>query len=543
MLKGVDNFSSKAAGACVISQTSEQEGYKCENVLLDSNEEIWMSDAGLPQEFVLRVNCNSTIKIAGWYCHKRYVFNPRKIRMYISKEKEGPFIQWASLKTEENVGLHLFKLKPIPQDFSYYKFEIVETFGGNRVYLNKLYLLTELPDIKKNRNTENPVETEDVEVLSPTASSPGLGINENHQLQSTLKGFQAKEKEDITDTVPNFDDLMFNDSGMLLWTPQQNNSFNLNHGLANLNNTLNATMMLNYSNISLKEISDSPLVAFNNNRLHQKTNGKKDLTHRYLKKDLTKQEEIPTQIPKIEKREKPVLKEGKDSNSQKENRPPSANGVVVNTQKKKEIQLRPKSLPKRTVLGDITNKEVNNKESLDNRIKEARKSRVLQTNQAMTKAKRNVEELHEKLVLMKPENKENKEIKDCVKKVDEMRKELDRLQQQVKDLEQNADWKKEFEEFKNKFYEKVTLKLQKSMTKVEQKVSRDMYKIVDEKVRQMSVQLNMRMNHDVKRLEEMKMVASKKEEVIECHQTNETANNMDTTSEQVANLKLRIQQL
>src|SRR3989338_4560772 len=245
MLKNDMNLCSKIKGAAIVHKTTEQEDYPCHSILAEDDEdEIWISDVGLPQECVIQVQ-NHTYPVAcvGWYCKKRYVFNPKKIKLFISRNKDGPFIHWSSLRAEENTALHLFSVQSIPADFTFFKFSISETFGGNRVYLNQIFILRDLPTTLPD-NTEIKTLAESLKE-SPRTNTPSYSPVKP-SAKPVISFNEDNFSEDSKDFSAKYEDLMFNMSS--------NES-----GLINFDS--NGTVMLNYSNVSLKEISGSPLIS------------------------------------------------------------------------------------------------------------------------------------------------------------------------------------------------------------------------------------------------------------------------------------------
>jgi hypothetical protein len=111
------NFASAANKAQLVHYTSATIGFPCEHVLIDDqNNQIWISEASLPQEIVIKIDSsllnNKSVCLAGWFCHKKYIFNPRVVKMYIAKQfdphnPQEHFVHWATMTADDVCTIEL----------------------------------------------------------------------------------------------------------------------------------------------------------------------------------------------------------------------------------------------------------------------------------------------------------------------------------------------------------------------------------------------------------------------------------------------------
>ncbi|EFC46363.1 predicted protein [Naegleria gruberi] len=546
MFKHETNLCSKIKGACIVSRTTEQEDYPCNSILADDEEdEIWITDVGLPQDCTIQVPLHSyPVSCVGWYCKKRYVFNPKKIKLFISRSRDGPFIHWSSLRAEENTSLHLFSIQSIPADFSFFKFSVSETFGGNRVYLNKIFILRDMPSsVPENTEIRSINDClRESPTKSPTSFSPIKSAKACTIEMPSFNPASFTTDELSKELSAKYDDLMFNISS--------NES-----GLFNFDNYNNGTVMLNYSNVSLKEISSSPLVSIPT----------------FKKSSTARSNPLAASLPNFKKSEieKPhLISPKKEVVTKRESQPSTKTSPLkdvsnqiqsaIITTTRAQVEEKKKSLgtaTTRPASATIAKKDQQvNKENL---ILEERRQRAKLKDAAVHKTRKNLEELSEKVnEINRPTRTRTslggfKDVNTNDKKMESMEKEIEELRKKVAFLEGNIETvvKKEVEEFKTKFYEKVGTKIKNSLTKIEQRVAKENYRLMDERIRTLTHQSECKMfdymRSQINLLKQQGDVRS----VDNVKPTNNSIiNDFDTslnlsTSEQVIMLKKRMQQL
>jgi hypothetical protein len=139
-----------AAGASVVSYSSEVPGCEAYHVLDSDPSTIWLSEDGLPQWLCislkgLNVGLDEVeIRSIGWHCWHAYSTNPCEIRIHVSKDG-AKFRVWDTFRAEQcRRGVQLFCCVPIQADLHpFIAFEILSTFGGSQAYINRLFLYSE----------------------------------------------------------------------------------------------------------------------------------------------------------------------------------------------------------------------------------------------------------------------------------------------------------------------------------------------------------------------------------------------------------------
>ena len=126
-------------------------GCEPDNVLVEDIQKLWLSHEGLPQHVILDVRDVSTIDVKlqslylfGWYCWHSYSTNPKTIEVSVSNDNEN-FDVVQKVQGSASTGLSTFALESplFLRDISYIKFAVQEVFGGEQVYINRLYLFDE----------------------------------------------------------------------------------------------------------------------------------------------------------------------------------------------------------------------------------------------------------------------------------------------------------------------------------------------------------------------------------------------------------------
>ncbi|KAF0985090.1 hypothetical protein FDP41_000129 [Naegleria fowleri] len=550
------NLCCRRKGACVVSSSSEQEDYPCESILSEEEDEIWISEVGLPQECIILLPPHSfSIGCVGWYCKKRYVFNPKKIKMYISREKEGPFIHWSSLRAEENVSFHLFEIQSIPSDFCYFKFSVTDTFGGNRVYLNKLLVMKEMPlvlpantEAKTSAETLKESPRQHTSPTKPIIASPlptsKIDIGDHESLEILPHTLSPNPIVELSPTKNNefsskFDDLMFDT--------------NESHLLNADNYLVNGTMMLNCTNVSLKELSASPLISIPT--IKQKPNNRKHpLAASLPSYKSTEKEQTSRDIPVMSPRKTSPVKDSKTTKTSPTLDLPLKDITNVKGGEAKNVTLKPSS-----------KKDLNvGKENL---VLEERRMKVKAREHHLAKTKKNLEELSERIGEINKRKTQQplvakEQVLEVSKKLEDVQKEVEDLKKRMQLLEENVDTivKKEIDDFKSKFYEKVGMKFKNSLTKIEQRIARETYKVMDERIRILTHQSECKMFDYVRsQINQLKTSETGKTRISPTGTTSTTSSSLTTntpltindtdtslnisTSEQVALLKQRMQQL
>jgi hypothetical protein len=137
-----------AESSSLVDASSEIPKCLASNVLAENKSEIWLSEAGMPQWFSIKLNGarrhgNIVVRSVGWYCWHAYSSNPKEVILHVSQDG-CKFKMWDSFVAQQVQGVQIFCCAPINADiFEFIAFEVVSTFGGVQTYMNSIYLYSE----------------------------------------------------------------------------------------------------------------------------------------------------------------------------------------------------------------------------------------------------------------------------------------------------------------------------------------------------------------------------------------------------------------
>ena len=161
------NYANIAYGVKVAECSSFLAGCEPENVLLEDDQKLWLSHEGLPQHITLDVrdvsaiNVNAKFVSFGWYCWHSYSTNPKTMEVSVSVDNEN-FDIVQRVQGSANNGLCSFILESplFLRDISYIKIAVQEVFGGEQVYINRLYLFDE-GEIRESKQIKRTTQISD----------------------------------------------------------------------------------------------------------------------------------------------------------------------------------------------------------------------------------------------------------------------------------------------------------------------------------------------------------------------------------------------
>ena len=225
-------FNSFSSIESFITATSEINDCPITNILQE-DKNIWLSEEFLPQEIILNFR-NVKLKehpkkltAIGIYCFNKYPTNPKIIEVLISKDMDNNFISLGHFDLSFKAGRQLFYLdddneKEIKELLNTVDFDnliikliIKETFGGNRTYINNLFLYD---NIDKNSISQN-------NNINTNANINNINMNNNNEINNIKT--QYMYNNDNNNVINNIDEL--NDL-------ESNNNQNPNELLKNHNN-------------------------------------------------------------------------------------------------------------------------------------------------------------------------------------------------------------------------------------------------------------------------------------------------------------------
>ena len=121
---------------------------------------MWLSNETFPQEIVFKLSNMKQkpliIRGFGIYCSKSISFNPKIIEvLYLHKNKQK-YISLGNFKLSLSVGTQILTTEEILfKDIDKIKFIIKEAYGGNKTYINNIYLYEYLPTNEFSMSYQN----------------------------------------------------------------------------------------------------------------------------------------------------------------------------------------------------------------------------------------------------------------------------------------------------------------------------------------------------------------------------------------------------
>jgi hypothetical protein len=149
------NYLTNENNAKIVNFSSQTKGCSALNILSNDRKAIWLTENTLPQFVVLEIGNlirkpknKNYFKYFGIYCWHAYSTNPKIIELQFSKDNKN-FISFGKYEIALKPGTQFFEIKNSKlfentSKYRYMKVIIKETYGGNRTYLNQLYLFDEL---------------------------------------------------------------------------------------------------------------------------------------------------------------------------------------------------------------------------------------------------------------------------------------------------------------------------------------------------------------------------------------------------------------
>ena len=124
--------------------SSESKLCSSKNLLNSNNKQLWLSNLSTPQTIILdlrKIKKSSFYKYFGIYCWHAYNTNPKKISLEFSEDNNN-YLNVGNFLCELKSGNQFFELKHYNNNIkvNYIKIIIHNTYGGNRTYLNQIFL-------------------------------------------------------------------------------------------------------------------------------------------------------------------------------------------------------------------------------------------------------------------------------------------------------------------------------------------------------------------------------------------------------------------
>ena len=111
----------------------------------------------------------------GIYCSKSTIYNPKIIEVLYQKKNSNKYISLGNFKLSLSIGTQLLTTEEtIFSDIEKIKFIIKETYGGNKVCINNIYLYEYLPSVDFTMSYQN-MEINTEEIINNTNNQNILG--------------------------------------------------------------------------------------------------------------------------------------------------------------------------------------------------------------------------------------------------------------------------------------------------------------------------------------------------------------------------------
>ena len=147
------NYINEKNNVEIISYTSYHKNYPPENILKEDLKLIWLSEKEVPQSIIIDISNmkkkpeQNQFEYFGIFLWHSYQSNPKEIELSFSNNNKD-FTLIGIYELEFRPGTQFFKIE---NNFyqncnliNYLKITITKTYGGNRTYINQIYLLDSL---------------------------------------------------------------------------------------------------------------------------------------------------------------------------------------------------------------------------------------------------------------------------------------------------------------------------------------------------------------------------------------------------------------
>ena len=164
MFENAFNYLSEKNNISISFCSSQTKGCNAKNILSENPKSIWLSDKNVPQTIIINLSSmakspSNYFKYFGIFCWHAYSTNPKIIQVSFSENNNKYYV----------IGEFELSMSPSPQFFQfdnitikknikkikYLKLIVKETFGGNRTYINQIFLYDDKVDINHNFSLSN----------------------------------------------------------------------------------------------------------------------------------------------------------------------------------------------------------------------------------------------------------------------------------------------------------------------------------------------------------------------------------------------------
>lgn len=176
---------------------------------------MWLSDESFPQEIIFKVSNMKQkpliIRGFGIYCSNSSSFNPKIIEVLYQHKNKQKYISLGNFKLNLSVGTQILTTEEIAFNvIDKIKFVIKETYGGNKTYINKIYLYEYLPTSEFSMSYQNEYidmdeENDNINIHnnSNKLNIGDLNINDITNNLDNLNILNDKREAIIPNNIPN----------------------------------------------------------------------------------------------------------------------------------------------------------------------------------------------------------------------------------------------------------------------------------------------------------------------------------------------------
>ena len=143
------NYLNEKNNIKIISCSSSHKSHPIENIIKDDLKLIWLSEKELPQYIIIDISNmrnkpkNNKFDFFGIYLWHSYKSNPHEIELYFSNDNKK-YTLVGIYELEFKPGIQFFKIDNnnfLNSKINFLKIKITKTYGGNKPYINQIFLL------------------------------------------------------------------------------------------------------------------------------------------------------------------------------------------------------------------------------------------------------------------------------------------------------------------------------------------------------------------------------------------------------------------
>ena len=266
----------------IVSYTSCHKNYPPQNILKEDLKLIWLSEKEVPQSIIIDISNmikkpeQNQFEYFGIFLWHSYQSNPKEIELSFSNNNKD-FTLIGIYELEFRPGTQFFKIEnsiyPNGSLINYLKINITKTYGGNRTYINQIYLLNTLSLSQYDnkylmafQNNFNESEDEENEKDDKKNYDSHMNINDYYKLRNK---FSKNYNQEIRNKKKQFDKLLNNNK--ILEKIKESNLSSLNKKKINKKKGVDINTLTSHNSSSSNEEVENSKIGkkniYNNNNL------------------------------------------------------------------------------------------------------------------------------------------------------------------------------------------------------------------------------------------------------------------------------------